>query len=164
MNYEAFQHRALRKKEQFKKLLQKLRKKKDNQIDAFFHNAHEEAFSEINCLECAACCTHVGPRWTKQDIKRVSKSLKLKEAEFENIYLKIDEDNDFVFQSMPCAFLQTDNHCSIYADRPKACREYPHTDRNKMKQIFSLTLKNSSCCPAVERILNGISMDLKGGI
>jgi Fe-S-cluster containining protein len=125
-----------------------------------FHEAHEEAFQEMDCLECAACCTHVGPRWTRQDIKRVSKSMKMKEADFEAAYLKIDEDDDYVLQSMPCPFLQKDNYCMIYENRPKACREYPHTDRNRMKQLFGLTLKNSSCCPAVEKILDIIAQKL----
>lgn len=160
MDIESFQQRALGKKEQFKKTLQQLSKKKDSQIDKLFHQAHEEAFDEINCLDCAACCTHVDPMWTKQDIKRVSKTLKMKEADFEVAYLKVDEDNDYVFQSMPCPFLQADNYCSIYEDRPKACREYPHTDRKKMKQIFMLTLKNSSCCPVVEKMLDSISSQL----
>ena len=84
----------------------------------------------------------------------------MKEAEFEAAYLKIDEDGDYVFQSMPCPFLQTDNYCMIYEDRPKACREYPHTDRKKMKQLFKLTLKNSSCCPAVEKMLDSIASRL----
>ncbi len=29
----------------------------------------------------------------------------------------------------PCPFLGDDNYCSVYEARPKACREYPHTDR-----------------------------------
>ena len=101
MDFDAFKKRAEGKNEQFKKTLKQLRKLKDNQVDALFHDAHEKVFSEINCLDCAACCTHVGPLWTKQDVKRVSKVLKMKEGDFEATYLKIDEDNDYVFQSMP---------------------------------------------------------------
>ncbi len=157
MNYESFRQKALGKKDQFKLMFKKLKKLRDNEIDKLFHDAHTKAFQEINCLDCAFCCKHVGPLWTKQDIKRVAKHLKMKEADFESTYLCIDEDNDYVFQSMPCPFLQNDNKCMIYEVRPKACREYPHTDRKKMKQIFKLTLKNSSHCPAVEKIMDDIS-------
>lgn len=160
MNYEAFRNRALGKKDQFSKVLKQLKKLKDNQVDPLFHEAHERAFEEIDCLDCAFCCTHVGPLWTRQDVKRVSKLLKMKEADFEAMYLKVDEDNDLVFQSMPCPFLQEDNKCIIYDNRPKACREYPHTNRKKMKQIFNLTLKNSACCPAVEKMMDQISNEL----
>ena len=156
MDFEAFKQRATGKQEQFRKTLSQLKKRKDNQVDKLFHEAHDRAFEKIDCLQCAACCTFVGPRWTRQDIRRVAKALRMKEAEFEYTYLRVDEDGDFVFQSMPCPFLGKDKYCSIYEDRPKACREYPHTDRRKMKQIFKLTLRNSTCCPAVEAVLDDI--------
>jgi len=47
----------------------------------------------------------------------------------------------------------------VYEVRPKACREFPHTDRNRMHQILELTRKNVEVCPAVfdmvERIKAG---------
>jgi Fe-S-cluster containining protein len=75
--------------------------------------------------------------------------MKLKPGDFIGKYLRIDEDDDYVLQSSPCAFLDDHNYCSIYEVRPKACREYPHTDRKKMVQIMDLTFKNTSVCPAV---------------
>jgi Fe-S-cluster containining protein len=45
--------------------------------------------------------------------------------------------------------------------RPKACREYPHTDRKHMHQIMDLTYRNTLVCPAVglmvERIKSRLS-------
>jgi len=156
LEYDSFKKRAECKKEKFRKTLGQLKKLQDSQVDKTFHEAHEKAFAQIDCLTCAFCCRFVGPRLTKTDIKRAASGLRMKEAEFESTYLRIDEDQDFVFKSMPCPFLGADNYCSIYEDRPKACREYPHTDRRKMKQIFNLTLVNSACCPAVEKILDEI--------
>ena len=37
-------------------------------------------------------------------------------------YLKIDEDGDFVLLSAPCPFLDAENYCTVYNDRPAACR------------------------------------------
>jgi len=37
--------------------------------------------------------------------------------------------------------------------RPKACREFPHTDRKKFQQISHLTLKNVAICPAAFNIV-----------
>ena len=156
LDYESFKKRSESKKEKFRQILGRLRKLQDNQVDKLFHEAHEKAFEKIDCLTCAFCCRYVGPRWTRQDIKRAAGALRMKEAEFESNYLRIDEDLDFVFKSMPCPFLGADKYCSIYEYRPKACREYPHTDRRKMRQIFNLTLTNSTCCPAVEKILDDI--------
>jgi Fe-S-cluster containining protein len=87
------------------------------------------------------------------DIKRISKSLGIKSVNFVAKYLKIDEDNDYVLKSSPCAFLSEDNTCSIYEVRPLACREYPHTDRKNMYQILDLTSENMLICPAVAEIV-----------
>jgi Fe-S-cluster containining protein len=73
----------------------------------------------------------------------------MKPGDFIEKYLRVDEDQDFVLQAAPCSFLNENNFCSIYEVRPKACREYPHTDRKKMIQIMDLTFKNSLICPAV---------------
>jgi Fe-S-cluster containining protein len=73
----------------------------------------------------------------------------MKPGDFIEKYLHIDEDKDYVLKSSPCPFLDRENYCSVYSDRPKACREYPHTNRKKMVQIMDLTYKNTLVCPAV---------------
>ncbi len=65
----------------------------------------------------------------------------MKLSAFEDLFLEVDEDGDKVFKAMPCPFLGDDNLCSIYDVRPKACREFPHTDRKKIYQINNLTIK-----------------------
>ena len=83
----------------------------------------------------------------------MAKYLRLKPAEFEAKYLRVDEDNDWVLQSLPCPFLGEDNHCMVYDVRPKACREFPHTDRKKIYQIADITAKNVAICPAAFAIV-----------
>jgi len=91
-----------------------------------------------------------------RDIARISKALRIKPAVFEAQYLRIDEDGDWVFKTMPCPFPGSDNYCLIYEDRPKACREYPHTDSKNMHRLFEKTLINSTICPAAAMILERI--------
>lgn len=127
-------------------------------MDDLFHQQHEEVFEEIDCLDCGNCCKTTSPIFYQTDIERLAKSLRLKPGAFIEKYLRIDEDNDYVLKSSPCPFLADDNYCRVYEDRPKACREYPHTDRKKMIQITDLTFKNTMVCPAVlemvERLKN----------
>lgn len=144
---------AKRKENENMKFFARLRAKKVRDLDGVVHELHEHAFSEINCLDCANCCKSLGPRLTKPDIERISKSLKMTTAKMIETYLKIDEDGDYVFRKMPCTFLLPGNYCSVYEVRPKACREYPHTDRRKFHQILTLTLKNSFICPVAFRII-----------
>lgn len=131
----------------------KLGKKQIKQLDGMVHYLHDEVFDEIDCLDCANCCKSLGPRITDRDIERMAKALKLKSAQVVDQYLRVDEDGDYVFKEMPCPFLAGDNYCLIYEQRPKACREYPHTDRKKFYQLRNITLKNASTCPAVYEIL-----------
>jgi hypothetical protein len=122
---------------------------------------HETAFSKIDCLACANCCKTTGPLFTDKDIVRISKHLRLKPQQFIETYLFIDEDNDYVLQQLPCPFLGQDNYCSIYDVRPKACSEFPHTNRKKFHQITTITLKNVSICPAAFQVVEAMKKQVK---
>ena len=139
----------------------KLKKMKDQQVDRIFHEQHARAFEHIDCLDCANCCKTTGPLVTDRDIDRISKHLRLKPSEFIDEYLRIDEDNDYVLQVLPCPFLDSENYCSIYDVRPKACKEYPHTDRVKQKQLLKLNIKNTEVCPAVFEMVEQIKLGVK---
>ncbi len=114
---------------------------------------HEEAFSKIDCLECAACCKNFSPRFKTTDIKRVAKHLKMKDGDLINKYLVVDEDGDFVVNSKPCPFLGGDNYCSIYEHRPTDCARFPYTDEDVLLKRPKITQKNSTFCPAVYYVL-----------
>ena len=118
---------------------------------------HEEAFSNINCLECANCCKNYSPRFKTPDIKRISKHLGMKESVFIETYLRLDEDGDYVVRSTPCPFLGSDNYCGIYDVRPSDCARYPYTDEDVLLKRPQLTLKNSSVCPAVYYVLEKLA-------
>lgn len=122
-------------------------------LDERVHAIHEEVFETIDCLDCANCCRTLGPRVTDADVQRIATSLRMRPSGFVERYLMMDEDGDYIFKAMPCPFLGSDNFCAIYDFRPKACREYPHTDQRRVYQILPLTLKNSAVCPAVFEIL-----------
>ncbi|MBT3385590.1 MAG: YkgJ family cysteine cluster protein [Prolixibacteraceae bacterium] len=129
--------------------IKKLKKKKPKNLDNIVHNLHDEAFAEFDCLDCANCCKTIGPRLSGKDIERLSKHLKMKTSDFMSQYIITDEDNDFVFKNHPCPFLLPDNYCLVYESRPKACREYPHTNRKRFYQILELSHKNCETCPVV---------------
>ncbi len=139
-----------------KEFLKKLKRQKPKDLDARFHTQHEAVFQEIDCLDCANCCKTTSPLFIMADIERLARYLKMKPQAFIATYLKIDEDGDYVLQSAPCPFLGEDNKCFVYENRPKACREYPHTNRKRMYQIMDITLKNTLICPAVATVIDRI--------
>jgi len=145
--------RAKEKHAENKNFFAKLKKKPPKHLDYLMQELHEEEFKRTDCLTCANCCKTTGPLFTNADMERIAKHFRLKPQKFIDTYLRLDEENDYVLQQVPCTFLGADNYCSIYEVRPKACREFPHTDRKKFQQISNLTLKNVAICPAAFNIV-----------
>lgn len=139
-----------------KKFFNSLKKKTPKHLDVLMQELHDDEFKKTDCLTCANCCKTTGPLFTDKDVARISKHFRIKEQRFVETYLRVDEDNDYVLKSVPCTFLGADNQCSIYDIRPKACREFPHTDRNKFQQISNLTLQNVAICPAAYNIVEAM--------
>ncbi|WP_299201173.1 YkgJ family cysteine cluster protein [Brumimicrobium sp.] len=156
MKYQEDLDIAKENKADNKRLGKQMRRTPERKLDELFHNHHEKVFQEIDCLECANCCKTTSPIFRDVDVKRLAKRFRMKPIQFIEEYLRVDEDDDYVLKSSPCPFLFDDNTCSVYEDRPLACKEYPHTDRKKMFQIIPLTLKNTEICPAASRIVEAM--------
>ena len=153
--------KAKDKHKEHKKFFQKLKKKPPRNLDREMQELHDAEFRRTDCLSCANCCKTTGPLFTARDIERISKHFRLKPQKFIEQYLRIDEDNDHVLQQLPCPFLGADNFCSIYDVRPKACAEFPHTNRKDFHKISSLTMKNVAICPAAMNIVEEMMKRMK---
>ncbi len=121
-----------------------------------FHVEHEKVFERTHCLQCANCCKTTSPIFRDVDIERIAKHLGMRASQLVEKHLHLDDENDYVLNVAPCTFLGEDNYCTIYDVRPKACREYPHTDRKNMMGILELTHRNTMVCPAVAEIVENI--------
>ena len=149
-----WQKRSADNQKTYKRFLQRADKNKVlKQLPAL----HEEAFEKIDCLQCAACCKNYSPRFKTPDIKRISKHLGMRESEFIEKYLRIDEDGDYVVTTKPCPFLGDDNFCSIYDERPSDCRRFPYTDEDVMLKRPNITLKNSTFCPIMYYVMEKLA-------
>jgi len=152
---------ALEKKAENAKYFQILKKRTPKNLDVVVHKLHDKVFKHTDCLECGNCCRTTSPIFTEIDIRRIAKNFRMKEPKFIAEYLEKDEDDFWVLQKTPCAFLGDDNYCFIYDIRPKACTEYPHTNRRKFIQLAQLTINNTEICPAVYDIVEGLKKEIK---
>jgi Fe-S-cluster containining protein len=143
------------------KFFKRLKRMKPKVLDQMIHPIHEEVFSCTDCLKCGNCCKTTSPLFTDKDISRIAKYLRIKPSAVVSQYLKIDEDRFYVLKTAPCTFLGADNYCAIYDARPKACRDYPHTDRIKQSQLLNITEKNVEVCPAVFNIIEKLKLTIK---
>ena len=162
IDLEQFRNDSTARAADNKKFLRSLKGADDRKLDGLFQEAHEEVFAKTDCLECANCCKTTSPIFYHVDIERLSKALRIRPGEFIDRYLRVDEDGDHVLRSSPCPFLGADNHCAVYDSRPRACREYPHTDRRKIAQLLDLTHRNTLVCPAVLQIVDRVKNAWKG--
>jgi Fe-S-cluster containining protein len=139
--------------DKIRKTIKDLKKKKPGNLDAKFGDLHEEVFSEIDCLTCGNCCKTTSPMLFEKDIERLAAALKMRIGNFVETYLYMDTDGLYAMKQTPCPFLGSDNYCMVYDARPKACREYPHTNQRKMHTLLSLAETNATICPAVLEII-----------
>ncbi|RIV72080.1 YkgJ family cysteine cluster protein [Flagellimonas aequoris] len=158
---EGLLQKAKEKHAENKKFFSKLKQRPPKDLDYVMQGLHDAEFERTDCLTCANCCKTTGPLFTNADVERIAKHFRMKPSQFIDTYLRVDEENDYVLQSVPCTFLGADNYCSIYEVRPKACREFPHTDRKKFQQISNLTLKNVAICPAAFNIVEAMKKSIK---
>ena len=144
-----------------KKYFEKLKKRTPNNLDFVVQELHVSEFKRTDCLTCGNCCKTTSPIFTEKDIQRIAKYVKMKEHLFISTYLERDSDDFYVLKTSPCSFLDlNDNKCTIYDVRPKACNEYPHTNRRKFIQLTNLTMKNTAICPAVYNIVEALKKKL----
>ena len=149
-NFDNWEKRSLDHKKIYTQRLSKINKKATLKL---LPKLHEEAFDKVNCLSCAKCCKGYSPRFKMPDIKRIAKSLGMKETQLITTYLQMDEEGDYVVKSAPCPFLLGDNTCQIYDVRPSDCARFPYTDEDVFFKRKNITLKNAEFCPAVFYVL-----------
>jgi uncharacterized protein len=145
-----WQKKSTEKQKQYKNFLHRANK---NAVLNAIPDLHDEAFTKIDCLQCANCCKGYSPRFKTPDIKRIAKHLKIKDGDLINDYLVIDTDGDYVMRGTPCSFLGADNYCTIYDVRPTDCERFPYTNEDVLLKRQPLTLKNATFCPAVYYVL-----------
>ncbi len=131
-----------------KRQLQHLSRFSHKNFDHIVHEFHAAAFEQIDCLDCGNCCRALGPQLKESDIKRAAKTIGMDLIEFVDTQLRKDEDNDWVFTTMPCPFSEEDNRCSIYENRPRACVDYPHTQERGIQKQLGRLGRNTLFCPA----------------
>jgi uncharacterized protein len=136
-----------------KRFLIRMKSFNPKELDHIVHHLHDQVFSYTDCLACANCCKTISPAMRDRDVERLASALRIKPSEVVSKYMHLDTEGDYVFNSSPCPLLDIDNRCKVYDHRPKACREYPHTNRRKFNQLLDLTLKNTEICPAVFAIV-----------
>jgi len=146
-----------------KKLIMVLKKVRAKSLDREFNVLHDRAFEEINCLDCGNCCRHIAPVYQQKDITRLAKRFNCRPIVWEKEFTNVDDDNDRVAKTVPCPFIADDNYCIYYEDKPKFCRDYPYTDKTRLRNYLRETMENTKICPAVYLMIKWLRESVNSG-
>jgi Fe-S-cluster containining protein len=101
----------------------------------------------IDCKRCAACCKVLEPELSQNDLSRLAKIENQSVAAFAEIRTDTSNSGKTFLKAAPCSYLQG-GACSIYAERPESCADFPHLYRPHF--LFRrLIWEHYSLCPII---------------
>ncbi len=119
------------------------------EMDDVVRRTTDEVWARIDCTTCANCCRTLHVVVDAADIARLAGRLRNTAAHFERKYVVMSEDGTKELRNSPCVFLGSDNRCTVYEDRPKACRDFPYLHENHFSSRSLMMISNTSVCPIV---------------
>jgi Fe-S-cluster containining protein len=129
-------------------------------IDAAVHRIYAGVAAQVDCRACANCCRALVPALDRRDIKRLSAAVGMTPGQFRREYLTgTDEPGRLVLKQRPCAFLDG-NLCRHYAQRPEACREFPHLHKPDFTGRSMLIILNLPYCPIIFNTIEQLKVEL----
>lgn len=134
-----------------------------SRLDRRVYELTAEVSAQIDCKACANCCKKMVPHLTRADIRRLAAHLGLTAAAFRLQFLRQDEDGDgLIIKDLPCPFLK-DNACTVYDQRPSACRSFPHLHKRGFVFRLIQVVSNTSLCPIVFDVYEQLKCELWRG-
>jgi len=130
-------------------------------LDSAVREETDRIWAQIDCTKCANCCKVMDVVIDDADIKRLAARFKMPVRQFEQLHVRLDQnDNEKYFSSKPCQFLGDNNICTVYDDRPQACRDFPFLHKEGFRQRTLAMLSNQEVCPIVFNVWQALKRRL----
>jgi Fe-S-cluster containining protein len=130
-------------------------------IDKIVHQLNEEIAGQIDCKKCGNCCKTLSPCVNDSEIDFLSQLDNLSRNDFMIRFLEKDKFEDTRYlKDSPCKYLM-DKQCTIYANRPKDCKSYPHTHKKNFNSRTLGMIENYAICPIVYNVYENLKLELK---
>src|ERR1051325_2237055 len=106
---------------------------KDEEVDRVAQATGAEVAAAIDCTACAHCCRTLQIVVDAADMARLASRLGISVKEFRRKYVGKSEFGEECLNRQPCPFL-AGSLCSVYEDRPRACRDFPYLQESGFRQ------------------------------
>jgi uncharacterized protein len=121
-------------------------------VNEVARQAGEEAARQMDCTACAACCRDNLIPMSDEEIVRLAARIGVDRDSFEKQYLVRDDlDHQPALDAQPCPFL-LDNRCTVYEDRPDACKGYPYVGGDLPSRMWGI-IERAETCPIIFEML-----------
>ncbi len=125
-------------------------------VDDKIHRLYLHFSKVIDCLSCANCCKRLEPGLESEEVERLAAAHKQEVEKFKQQFVAFDGESLYL-KTKPCMFLNG-CACSIYEQRPSACAEYPHLDKQDMKYRKTMW-ENYGICPIVFNVIEELKSE-----
>jgi Fe-S-cluster containining protein len=119
------------------------------ELDVVVQETTDAVWQQIDCTTCGNCCRTLQIVVDNKDIRRLAARLDISPQMFSRRYVQTSKDGSKYFASLPCPFLDSDNRCTVYEDRPQACREFPFLHKDGFRHRTLSMIENTAVCPIV---------------
>jgi hypothetical protein len=119
----------------------------------------KQAETQMDCTTCGACCRDNCIPLSADGQARLAQHVGLSEQAFAAEYMTTDDDGEPAMMAQPCRFLDG-TRCSVYEDRPDACRGYPYIGGDIPTRTFDM-LERAATCPIVFEMLEQLKAALR---
>ncbi|MDH7570831.1 MAG: YkgJ family cysteine cluster protein [Armatimonadota bacterium] len=119
----------------------------DQDLEAMVRAVADAVWRQVDCTACGRCCQVLEVSLDDEDIARLAKRFGLSPRAFARRYVA-GRGKERCFGARPCPFLRG-NVCSVYAERPKACRDFPYLHAPGFRERLLLLMDYSFFCPIV---------------
>lgn len=124
----------------------------ESKLDRQVHQLYEDVSGRIDCTACGNCCTAMYPSVSRKDIKFMAQWENESEKTFIEKFTKEDTSEKLRFLNQtPCRYF-SDCKCTIYENRPKDCRSFPHLHKSLFVSRLYSVIENYSICPIVYNV------------
>ncbi|MBL8130396.1 MAG: YkgJ family cysteine cluster protein [Anaerolineae bacterium] len=127
----------------------------DDALDALVESLAAPIIAVVDCTQCANCCRSLDVCLVPDDIPRLASALLIAPDDVMTRYADRErgaaQEEWAVVPEHPCPFLGG-TLCTIYADRPHACRLYPQFTPD-FRYNLEDTIEGASTCPIIYNVL-----------